>query len=116
MFQRLPNAPKFSFGAGFSYGIPIGPGKVVLDGDVAYQSKVYFTPFNIDVVSRPSNTKLNAFLTYEGDNWSASIYGRNLTNKTTVANALIGSGLFGFAVNGTLDPPRTYGIEIGYRF
>ncbi len=114
--NQLTQAPALSVNVGAEYRLDVGDGRLSLRGEVNYQDRVYFTPFNIKAVSRPANTKINAFLTYEGANWTASLWGRNLTNKTTIGNALINSGLFGFPITGTLDPPRTYGIEIGYRF
>jgi iron complex outermembrane receptor protein len=67
-------------------------------------------------VQRTPSTLFNAFATYTTGNWDFSLFGRNLTNKLVIANALVNSGLIGLPITGTLYPPRTYGIKIGYKF
>ncbi len=114
--NQLTQAPKRSFSAGVQYEMEVGDMTITPRGELTYQSRVFFTPFNLDRVSRAPNTKLNAFLTIEKGPWTASLYGRNLTNRRTIGNALVASALAGFPVIGTYDPPRTYGIELGVRF
>jgi len=114
--NQLTQAPEFSANGGLQYKISVGDGSLTARGEVVYQARVYFTPFNVNQVSRAPNTKLNAFLTYDRAKWSASLYGRNLTGKRTIGNALIASSVVGYPVIGTFDPPRTYGIELAYRF
>src|SRR3546814_2432792 len=83
-----------------------------------YMSLIYFTAYNQDSVAQPGNTKFNAFLgfTDKDSHWNASLFIRNITDKRTIANALVGSATPGFAVNGSLAPPRTFGIRVGYGF
>ncbi|MBW7959703.1 MAG: TonB-dependent receptor, partial [Candidatus Promineofilum sp.] len=114
--NHLIQAPEISLKLGAQYGWTMADGKMTLRGDITYQDRVYFTPFNENQVSRKPNTKFNAFLNYEGEHWTASLYVLNLTNKTTIANALASGILFGAPVLGTLEPPRTYGIKVGYHF
>jgi iron complex outermembrane receptor protein len=116
--KRLPNAPKFSFGAGFSYGVPIGTGKIVIDGDMSYQSKVYFTEFNNYDAEQKSYALFNAGATYHspGDRWTLGVWGKNLTDKYAVANNIITAATFAFVRVGSLTPPRTYGVTAGYNF
>ncbi|MBL4895071.1 MAG: TonB-dependent receptor [Emcibacter sp.] len=114
--NQLTQAPKFSVNAGIEYTWDIEDASLTLRGELKYQDRIYFTPFNIDAVSREPNTKFNAFLTYSNDIWTMSLYGRNLSNSTTVANSLVNSGLVGFPVSGSIDAPRTYGIQISRHF
>lgn len=115
--NQLTQAPEFSINAGMQYTWhDVLDGSLTLRGELTYQDRIYFTPFNTDAVSREPNTKYNAFLTYDNDVWTATLYGRNLGDRTTVANSLINSGLVGFTISGSMDPPRTYGLQIGRRF
>lgn len=114
--NQLTQAPEISLRVGGEYAWAVGSGKMKLRGEMNFQDRIYFTPFNERAVSREPNTKLNAFINYEGERVEVSIYGRNLTNRTTIGNAVVGSGLSGLPIIGTLDAPRTYGVQIGYRF
>jgi len=81
--------------------------------------RVYFTPFSTAAASQPGHDTENMFLSYEAPSgtWTGSVYVRNLTNETTIGYALVASGTFvGAPVIGTLDPPRTFGVEARYRF
>ena len=98
------------------YAREIGPGSFTLRGEMAYQERMYFTAFNERGVSRDPNTLVNAFATYTLESWEYSVFGRNLTNKLVEANSLVNSGLIGLPITGTLYPPRTYGVRVGYKF
>ena len=114
--NQLIQAPELSLNSSMEYGFAVGSGTLTLRGELNWQDRIYFTPFNEAVVSRPANTKINAFVRYEMGNWNLSVYGRNLANKTTIASALVNSIAVGLPVSGTLEPPRTYCIKIGYHF
>ncbi|MBP8672363.1 MAG: TonB-dependent receptor, partial [Sphingobium sp.] len=114
--NQLIQAPELPLNSSMEYGFAVGSGTLTLRGELNWQDRIYFTPFNEAVVSRPANTKINAFVRYEMGNWNLSVYGRNLANKTTIASALVNSIAVGLPVSGTLEPPRTYGIKIGYHF
>jgi len=114
--NQLIQAPEISLNVGAQYTWDMANGRVKLRGEMKYQDRIYFTPFNEKQLSREPNAKFNAFLNYEGDNWQAQLYVLNLTDKTTIANAVASSSLFGYPLLGTQEPPRTYGIKVGYNF
>jgi len=114
--NQLSQAPEFALGLGAQYSWDMADGQMKLRGEMNFQDRIYFTPFEEKQASRKPNTKFNAFLNYEGNDWDVSLYVLNLTDKTTIANALIGSAIAGSPLLGTLEPPRTYGIKVGYRF
>jgi len=114
--NRLIQAPEMTLNLGAQYSWNMAHGRMTLRGEMKYQDRIYFTAFNEKPVSRQPNTKFNAFLNYEGNSWDVSLYVLNLTNKTTIANALAAGIIFGAPVLGTLEPPRTYGIKVGYHF
>lgn len=114
--NQLVQAPEMAINSAIEYEFFIGAGKLSVRGEANWQDRIYFTPFNEKAISRAPNTRINAFIRYEIGNWNFSIYGRNLTNKTVIANALVNSIVVGVPFSGTLEPPRTYGVKVGYHF
>ena len=62
--------------------------------------------------------KANAFLNYlsTDEHWSGQLYGRNVTDKKVIAYSTPTSAFDGFPVVGYLEPPRTYGVQVGFHF
>jgi iron complex outermembrane receptor protein len=116
--KRLPNAPSFSFGAGFDYTVPMGASKIVADADVSYRSKVYHTEFNNSDAEQDGYALFNAGLTYysPGERFSVSGWVKNLTDEYVVSNAIVTAATFAFVRVGSLLPPRTYGLTLGAKF
>ncbi len=83
-----------------------------LGADWKYKSRVYFTPFENDVVSAPGhNTADASFSATSPDKiWSVTLYGRNITDTRSIAYAIPTSAFAGYTVLGTYEPPATYGI------
>ncbi|RIK92375.1 MAG: hypothetical protein DCC73_13345 [Proteobacteria bacterium] len=115
--NTLPRSPKFSFGAGLQYTHDLANyGRLTLRGEARYQSHIWFDQFNSENVEEDNYTLLNAFLTFESqdERWRAQIYGRNLTDKLYRQNVIRATSIIG-----TLDiwsAPRTYGLEVGFRY
>ncbi|MBW7836205.1 MAG: TonB-dependent receptor [Sphingomonadales bacterium] len=115
--NTLPRSPKFSLSAGLQYTHDIGNyGSVTLRGEAKYQSHIWFDQFNSSDVEEDNYTLLNAFATFESadDRWRVQVYGRNLTDKLYRQSVIRATSLIG-----TLDfwgAPRTYGIEVGFRY
>ncbi|RIK94254.1 MAG: hypothetical protein DCC73_06740 [Proteobacteria bacterium] len=115
--NTLPRSPKFSLSAGLQYTHDIGNyGSVTLRGEAKYQSHIWFDQFNSSDVEEDNYTLLNAFMTFESqdDRWRVQVYGRNLTDKLYRQSVIRATSLIG-----TLDfwgAPRTYGLEVGFRY
>ena len=93
-------------------------GKFTFTPNLAYQSHVYFSPYNgLDgngPLSNPQNTKLNAEVSYATDKYSVKFWGKNLANRQTFADGLdLRSFGYYYLVQG---PPRTYGVTFGAKF
>src|SRR3546814_10104484 len=90
--NRLIQAPKFTANLGAQYSCHPSIGEIALRGEMNYMSLIYFTAYNQDSVAQPGNTKFNAFLgfTDKDSHWNASLFIRNITDKRTIANALVG--------------------------
>jgi len=93
-------------------------GSITLRGEGYYVSKIYFTPFNVNVNSMGGHFKGNAFLNYlsADGHWTAQLYGRNLTDRKIIAYSTPTSAFDGFPVVGYFESPRTYGVQLGYHF
>lgn len=116
--NELNQAPSYSVSLSAEYTAPVASGELTLRGEGHFVDDVYFTPFNLSYVGQPSYEKFNLFATYEPSegNWTLQLFARNIGEKITRASAVVGSGLAGFPISGSYAPPRTYGVEIGYRF
>ncbi len=116
--RYLPQAPTTNLQAGLQQTWGTRIGDITLRGEGFYVSKIYFTPFNVGVNSMGGHFKGNAFLNYLSTDgrWSAQLYGRNLTDKKIIAYSTPTSAFDGFPVVGYLEPPRTYGLQVGIHF
>jgi iron complex outermembrane recepter protein len=116
--NRLPNAPDLTFTLGANYVAPMAVGQLRLRGEFAWVDEVFFSEFNNTDGYQPSHKRINASVRYSaGDaGWSVEAWGRNLTNEAVKANNIVAAPLFAFAQVGSLYPPRTFGLTIGYSF
>lgn len=125
----LRRAPKFQWSAGLNYTKEVGSGRIDASTLLRFQSK-YVTciapnrpvvPGNVVNDNRcftEDRENLSAQIGYthflgEGREVSLSLFGRNLTNHKGLSSTLPVAGLFTF---GAAVQPRTYGVELGFRF
>jgi iron complex outermembrane receptor protein len=117
--NMLPGAPKVAAGLGAAYDFPLSGGATVTArADAEYTSRIYFSEFNDLAISQAGVTKLNASLRYLSENgkWTATAWGKNVTNRFTASNILVTIALWGYPLYGSVDPPATYGVTLGYKF
>ncbi len=117
--NRLANAPEFTFAFFADHTIELGDkGFIDLSADLNFQDRVFFTEFNNDDATQKAFAMVNASVTYRapGDAFSVSLWGRNLFDTYALANTIITAPLYGFVSVGSLRPPRTYGVTVGYDF
>lgn len=117
--NTLPNAPEFTTRLGATYLVPVAiPGTLTLHAEGNYQSKVYFTEFNNQDAVQGPRVIFDASLLYTApDNRTTiELWGKNLGDKYVIANNIVAAALFGFVKVGSLLPPRTYGVTVGYKF
>lgn len=125
----LRRAPKFQWSAGLNYSKDMGSGRFDASTLLRYQSK-YVTciapnrpvvPGNVVNDNRcftEDRENLSAQIGYthflgEGREVSLAVFGRNLTNHKGLSSTLPVAGLFTF---GAAIQPRTYGVELGFKF
>ena len=108
------------------YTIPTSVGAFTLSGQyryiASYQTTLSRAPGVIPFVNDPRGltdpqNNVEASLAWsrevQGGKLTAQVFGRNLLNDKGLSSALPVAGLFTF---GSVRPPRTYGIEIGFEY
>ena len=117
--NNLANAPESSFRVGANYDVSLGDaGSLRLRTDVNWQDKVYFTEFNNQDAVQDSYAMWNASIAWTSadEHWNATVWGRNLGDEDVIANNIVTAPLYGQVRVGSMMPPRTYGLTVGYDF
>lgn len=115
--RRLNNAPTFSGHAAATYSLPLPNGSLDLRGELEFTTRLYFTPDNVREISQAGYVKQNAFMTYNSNaGWHATAFARNISNKDTWTSGQVSTPVLGSPIHGAVAPPRTFGLEIGYKF
>ena len=116
---QLPRAPEFKFAVGAQYTMDVGnEARVILRGDYSWQSRVYFSSFQVQELSQKSYGWLKAKATYvaPGGHWQASFYVDNLANAKVISNATYIADLVDSTITGNMAPPRTYGLQLRFQY
>ena len=115
--NRPRNAPVFSYNVHGEYDVPLANQATLNFGaDVSHKGEQFFSEFNSDVERGRPYTMLDARASYRapGGHWSASLWGKNLTDE------LVEAGSFAVSLSRTIGrtylPPRTYGATFEYTF
>ena len=113
--KTLNNAPDLTAHLSAEYSWHVVNGTFALRGEADYSSRFFFYPDNIPLLGQSAYVRGSAFLTYKADrNWYSMAFVRNISNIAVRSSGLINS--LGSPEQGSYAPPRTYGIELGYRF
>ncbi len=115
--QQLPNAPHVSGTASGDWDAWSSPSIALrLHFDLSYSAKQYLALPQEDAISQPAYTLLNlrAALHAPGDQWEVGIWSNNVTDKFYLSNAVDLQG-FGYDYRHR-GVPRTYGMDVTYRF
>jgi iron complex outermembrane recepter protein len=116
--NKLPFSPEWTVSLGAQYAIDLGEaGKITPRADLRYQSRTYFTAFNLPLEQQAGYGLVAARLTYadSNDRFSISVYGDNLTNRkyyTFGQNALGAQGV----AYAYLGRPREFGVTGEVKF
>lgn len=116
--NQLSQAPDYTVSLSVQYTMPTQYGEFRARVESRWVDRVYFSPFNVPETAQAANNKINLFLNYEHPDgrWTASAFVRNLTDEDTIASSQVSASLFSFPVLGALEPPRTFGVQLGYAF
>lgn len=115
--NSLPQAPAYTVDLSAQYKFDIAGGDITLRGESYWSDRVYFTPFNRDVVSQAPYNLQNAFITYKSDGGlRLTGFVRNIGNKTIKASGQVATTLLGSPIIGFVKPPRTYGLTLSFDY
>ena len=115
--NRTRMSPKWSVNVHPEYEVMLGNGGTISFGsNFAYKSKQYHTEFNDDRLSQDGYIMLDANVMYESPDghFTANAWVTNLTDELVYAGSF--SVSTSRAIGGTLMPPRSYGVTVGYAF
>jgi iron complex outermembrane receptor protein len=116
--KELPQAPNYTVNIAGEYTWTSAWGNTTARWETFWSDRVYFSPFNRDVVSQAAYSTSNAFvnLSTADHRWSASLFLRNAFNETVFSSGQIATSFVGSPVVGYVQPPRTYGVTVKYEF
>jgi iron complex outermembrane recepter protein len=114
--NRLPNSPRSSLTAAIRYEIAMFGGSLALQTDATYRSKVFYDTRNVERLSDPERTFVNARIgwTTADEHLEFGIWGRNLFDETNISDIIPIEGL-GFDLF-SVGPPRTAGVYARYNY
>ncbi|EJL34447.1 outer membrane receptor protein [Caulobacter sp. AP07] len=115
--NRLPNAPKATFNGSARYEWSIGQGlTAALQGEAHYSGAVFKEASNDPLIAAGAYWLFNARATIArpDDHWELAVWGKNLSDKLyeVQGNNLSSLGL----LNRNYNTPRTFGVELTYRY
>jgi iron complex outermembrane receptor protein len=118
--NSLPQAPKHKLALNGTYAFQMDSGTLTLGGTYIYRSKAFSNVFSRVYNSAPSwdQIDLRAYWAPQGNKYTIIAYVKNVADTDGYDAAVTGnqrSNRDG-AQNLELTPPRTFGIELQYRF
>jgi iron complex outermembrane receptor protein len=110
---EIRRAPDITADLTVDYEWQLGPGTTLLHAGVRYIDDHQVDFANKPEVANDSQTLVDASVTYELEDWYFSAFGRNLTDEDGYQIGFDVAELWTYAAP---RPPRTWGVEVGYRF
>ena len=108
----LPRLAPSNYSIGLSWDIPVGNGLVNLMANHSFREEHPYDDANNQLFDdqRRTNVSVNWFV---NDNWSASLYGKNLEDEANWGNLTSIAGLW---TAGPMKKGREIGLEVNYRY
>ncbi|WP_176598173.1 MULTISPECIES: TonB-dependent receptor [Sphingobium] len=115
--NSLPQAPNYTIDLSAQYSFDLPSGSLTVRGESYWSDRIYFSPFNRDVVSQAPYNQQNAYVTYRAENgFRLTGFIRNIGNKTIRSSGQVATTLLGSPVVGFVKPPRTYGLTLAFDY
>lgn len=115
----IPAAPKLNAHAILTQHVSLGAsGKLDLSVEAKWMDRKYFTVFKREVESQAAYGEWGARVGWsnENDKWSAALWGRNLGDKVAKTFGSITTAGLNYPFIGTVNEPRTFGVDVQYKF
>lgn len=108
----MTRAPKWSGNVGFEWGHDLGAGRMALNGNVSFSSRLYYDFANN--FSQKPYTLSNASLSWtpENENWKVAVWATNLTNEKVFQTMRPGP----LSNDGFYEQPRKIGATFEVKF
>ncbi|MDB5714523.1 MAG: TonB-dependent receptor [Sphingomonadales bacterium] len=109
---RIAKTPKWQLNALAAYETSVSFGRIGASANVSYSSYFFYELSRF--VHQDHYALLNGQISWSPENsgLKVSLWGKNLTNKTTINNYLVNASGF----NVVYQAPREVGLSIGYQF
>jgi len=116
--NKLPRSPEWQMSVAAELGFDLQGGRLTFRGEYYWQDETYFRAFNREEFKQDSYGILNLWATYlaPDETWRISAFGKNLSDEQYATNVFLEALFFGAPPLANIGPPRTWGIELGYRF
>ncbi|MFC3079185.1 TonB-dependent receptor [Phenylobacterium terrae] len=118
--QTLPASPKHKVAVNALYTWDLAPGSLTGSISWLWRDEVYSSMFNRELNLAPSRSQIDARLTFTDaeDRYTLVAYVQNLTDEEDIDSIGASRNSLGVIQPGaySLVPPRTYGVQIQYRF
>lgn len=118
--KRLPNSPRNKVALNGNYRFDFEAGSLALSASYVWQGRTYGYIFNRDLDVAPSSAQVDmrAIWTDRDDRFTAIFYVRNLFDTLGYEDpvGITGSPPTGPGRQVALTPPRTFGVQLQYRF
>jgi iron complex outermembrane receptor protein len=127
----LPNSAKNRVTLNANYTWDVGAGSLTASGTYIWRSAQFGSIFDRSYYKAPSFDQIDARLTWKAENGKTTVilFGKNLGNDLGYANGTTATrragttpgvagltGVFGQNSTYELNPPRTYGVEVQFRY
>ncbi len=118
--NQMVRVPEWKFNAYAQYALPLAGdrGTVTFTADYSWIDKVYFDVFAQDSDKAPSYTRVDTRVTWlsGATDWSVSAFCNNVFDDIGIRQIEALQESDNFRRTGTLTNPRTYGMEVVYKF
>ena len=118
--NQMLRVPEKKFDAYAQYALPMGGdrGTLTFLADYSWIDKVYFSLFEEGTDKAPSYSRVDTRVTWlsSGENWNVSAFCNNVFDDIGIRQIEALSEADNFRRTGTLTNPRTYGLEVLYKF
>jgi iron complex outermembrane receptor protein len=114
--NRLPNAPSMTFSGSARYEWQIGAYRAAIQGEAHHSSSVFKEASNDPLIAADGYWLFNARVAISDPSakWELALWGKNLGDKLyeVQGDDLASLGI----VNKNFNAPRTFGVELSYRY
>jgi len=110
--NRVEFTPDWMIGGQADYRFPAGPGEIFLVGNITYTGDMFLQPEALPKYREAGYTLFDARVGYEVGDLMVALWGKNLTKQDYRTYARV----FGGLDQAVWGEPRTYGVELRYRF